>query len=181
MRRVVIIGSAGSGKSVLARQLGPILGLPVYHLDALYWKPGWVETPKAEWRAVVQRMVKQGSWIIDGNYRGTLDIRLEAAETIIFLDFPRAVCIWQVFKRRFQYIGRTRPDMALGCSERLNWDFIKWVWDYSRRSRPVVLEKVGRYSVGKRVHILRSGKEIKRFLQDVRNEGAVDPATSTGQ
>ena len=177
----MIIGSAGSGKSVLARQLGPILDLPVFHLDALHWKPGWVETPKAEWRAVVQRLANQASWTIDGNYMGTLDIRLAAADTIIFLDFPRPVCVWRVFKRRLQYIGKARPSMAPGCPERLNWDFIKWVWDYPRRSRPVVLEKLGQYSSGKSVHILRSGEEIKRFLQEVRNERAVKQATSTSQ
>ena len=110
-----------------------------------------------------------------------MDIRLAAAGTIIFLDFPRPVCVWRVFKRRLQYIGKARPDMAPGCLERLNWDFIKWVWDYPRRSRSVVLEKIGQYSVGKRVHILRSDEEIKRFLQDVRNERAVDPATSTSE
>jgi adenylate kinase family enzyme len=84
MKRIAIIGSCGAGKSTLARQMGTILGLEVIHLDSFFWKPGWVETPRVEWRSTVENLVKRETWIIDGNYGSTFDIRLEAADTIVF-------------------------------------------------------------------------------------------------
>ncbi len=124
MQKMAIIASGGSGKSELARRLGTILGLEVHHLDALHWKAGWVATPKPEWRALVEELAGRDSWILDGNYGGTLDVRLTAAGTIIFLDLPRMTCIWRVLKRSVQSRGRRRPDSALGCPERFNREFL---------------------------------------------------------
>ncbi len=88
MRRVMIIGSGGSGKSTLARQLGKILNIEVFHLDAIHWKPGWVETPLDEWKAIIDELTKKETWIIDGNYGDcTMETRIQAADTIIFLTF----------------------------------------------------------------------------------------------
>ncbi|MES2626184.1 MAG: AAA family ATPase, partial [Pseudomonadota bacterium] len=88
MQRIAIIGCGGSGKSTLANTLGQKLGLPVHHLDQLYWRPTWIETPKAEWESLQQQLCNQPAWIIDGNYGGTMDLRLAAADTVIFLDMP---------------------------------------------------------------------------------------------
>jgi adenylate kinase family enzyme len=85
MKKVLVIGSGGAGKSVFARQLGQVLNIDVVHLDALYWHPGWAETPRAEWRKVIEGLVRRDAWIIDGNYSNTLDFRLEACDTVIFL------------------------------------------------------------------------------------------------
>lgn len=120
MKKILIIGSGGVGKSTLARELGTILGLEVIHLDTWYWNPGWVETPKAEWQSIVQDLTLPESWIMDGNYSGTLDLRLSVADTVIFLDFTRILCLARVIKRRFMYAGQSRPDMASDCPERLN-------------------------------------------------------------
>ena len=76
----------------MAVRLGEILRLPVIHLDRLHWRPGWVEPPKQEWRRKVEEIVTAERWIIDGNFGGTMDIRLAASDTIVFLDFPRAIC-----------------------------------------------------------------------------------------
>ena len=93
MRRVAIIGSSGAGKSTLARRLGERTGLPVVHLDEHFWRPGWVETSRGEWRAVQTALCAQDAWIMDGNYSGTLDVRLARADTVVFLDLPRRVTI----------------------------------------------------------------------------------------
>ena len=167
MKRVAIIGSAGAGKSTLAREVGAVLGLEVFHLDALFWRPGWVETPDAEWRTTVEDLARGDSWIIDGNYGRTMDIRLSAADTIVFLDFPRATCLWRVIKRTVVGMSRTRPDMAPGCSERFAWHFIKWVWSYPSRSRPAVLNRIARHSPGRTVHTLRSSNEVRHFIQEL--------------
>jgi adenylate kinase family enzyme len=170
MKRIAIIGPAGSGKSTLAHELGAILGVAVVHLDALFWKPGWMETPKPEWRSIQEELVRRESWIIDGNYGGTLDVRLAAADTIIFLDFPRLLCLWRVIRRRLQYIGKDRPDVGPGCPERLTWRFLWWIWTYRARKRPAVLQKLAECANEKRVIVLRGPAAVRRFLEEMAEE-----------
>src|SRR5512144_2391466 len=133
MKRVLVIGSGGSGKTTFAKQLGERLRLPVIHLDSHYWHPGWVATPADEWAEHIQRFVAEPEWVMDGNYGGTLDTRLAACDTVIFLDLPRVVCLWRIVKRALRYWGQTRPDLAPGCPEQLTWEFIVWVWTYPAR------------------------------------------------
>ena len=169
MRKVLVIGSGGAGKSIFARQLGTLLNLDVIHLDALYWHPGWVETPRAEWRKVIEELLRRDAWIIDGNYSNTLDLRLEACDTVIFLDIARLICLWRVLKRAIRYRGRTRPDMAEGCRERLDWGFIRWVWSYQRRTKPRIIEILRQSAQSKEVIWLRSQAEVKRFLASAKD------------
>lgn len=169
MQRIAIIGSPGAGKSTLARQLSARLGLPVIHLDAAYWRPGWVETPKDDWEQTVRGLTQGESWIIDGNYSRTMDIRLAAADTIIYLDFPRHLCVWRVLKRAIQYRGRTRPDMGPGCPEKLaDRDFLAWVWNYPSRSRPDTLQRLADCrEAGKTVIRLCSPRAVRQFLESL--------------
>ena len=164
MRRVLVIGSGGAGKSRLAVALGVHLGLPVIHLDAEFWRPGWVETPAPEWRDRVAALVQRDAWIMDGNYGGTIPQRLAACDTVIFLDLPRFVCVWHIIRRTFQYAGRTRPDMAPGCPERLSLKFMWWVWTYRSRRRPEILERLAALPATVRVEIVRSRREVEEFL-----------------
>lgn len=165
MKRVLVIGSAGAGKSTFARKLGEKTGLEVIHLDKLYWKPNWVETTdKVEWRRVVAEALEGESWIIDGNYGDTLEMRLEPSDTVILLDFSRYVCIWRVVKRFILYRNGTRPDMAEGCNEQLDWEFLKWVWDYPKRSKPKVEALLTRFENEKTIIRLSSNTEIENFL-----------------
>jgi len=170
MKRVLVIGSGGAGKSTLARRLGEELGLPVIHLDRAYWRAGWVEPSKDEWRRMVEEMCAGDSWVMDGNYSGTLDVRLAACDAVVFLDLPRTVCLFRVVRRAWRYRGASRPDMGEGCREQLNKDFLTfllWVWDYPRRSRPKVLERLRALSEGKQIYILRSSAEAEEFLDRV--------------
>lgn len=160
----MVIGSSGAGKSTLARRLGERLGIEVIHLDALFWKPGWVETPRPEWAALQRELVRRPAWIMDGGYGGTLDIRYQAADTIVFLDLPRLVCIWRAIKRRVANHGRTRPDMAAGCPERLDPGHLKYIWDYPKRRRGQVLQKLAEYAASKRCVHLRSNRDVDRFI-----------------
>ncbi len=130
MRKVIVIGSGGAGKSTFAVRLGERLGLPVIHQDALYWRPSWVETPPDEWKATLATLVQRDAWIMDGNFGGTLDLRIAASDTVILLDLPRTVCLWRALKRAVRYLGRTRPDMAEGCNEKIDLQFLRWIWDY---------------------------------------------------
>ena len=172
MRKVLVIGSGGAGKSTFARRLGELLNVEVFHLDALYWKAGWVETPKAEWAETVAEVARRDSWIMDGNYSGTLDIRLKACDTVIFLDMPRLVCLWRVLRRSIIYRNRSRPDMGAGCQEKFDKEFIKfllWVWNYPKQTRPKIIELIREHSGGKTFVRLRSPAEARRYLTGVRN------------
>jgi adenylate kinase family enzyme len=169
MRRILIIGPGGAGKSTLARRLGARLGLEVFHLDKFYWRPGWVEPPKDEWLKILAGLAARESWIMDGNYSGTLEQRLAHCDTVILLDPPRLLCLWRIARRRLAYRAGGRPDMAEGCPEGLSPEFVRWVWDYPRRSRPKVLAKLSSAAAGKGVIRLRSRREVERFLAAPNN------------
>jgi adenylate kinase family enzyme len=173
MRRVLVIGSGGAGKSTLSRRLGERLGLEVIHLDVAYWLPGWVEPPKDEWARKVDEFCQRDSWVIDGNYSDTLERRLAACDTVVFLDLPRTVCVWRVLKRRVMYWATPRPDVAEGCPETVNAEFLLWVWNYPVRSRPKVLPLLEKYGADKKVVRLRSSAEVERFLNRLEGEATV--------
>lgn len=170
MRKILVIGSGGAGKSTFARRLGQLLDIEVIHLDALYWHAGWIETPKPEWAKRVAELVQRDAWIMDGNYSGTFDIRLKACDAVIFLDMPRLLCLWRVLKRSVIYRKRSRPDMGAGCPEKLDSDFIKfllWIWNYPKRTRPKILAWMRENAESKKAVRLRSPAETERYLADV--------------
>jgi adenylate kinase family enzyme len=173
VKRILVIGSGGAGKSTFARQLGEILHLPVIHLDQAYWKAGWEKPSKAEWESTVASLIAQHEWIMDGNFGGTLPQRLQRADAIILLDISRWICLWRVAKRVIRYRGRHRPDMPPGCQERFDLQFIKWIWNYPSRSRPAKMALIAATGPDQRVVILRSSREARRFLDDTRREEAL--------
>lgn len=165
MSRIAIIGSPGAGKSTFARQLGDITGIEVFHLDSLFWKPGWVETPRSEWVALQNWLVRRPSWIIDGNYGATMDIRIDAADTVIFLDFARRVCLYRVAKRALRYRGRTRPDMGKGCPEKIDTAFLRYIWGFRRREHETILRRLHEAKqAGKQVLSLKTRREVAGYL-----------------
>ncbi len=170
MRKVLVIGSGGAGKSTFARRLGETLGLPVVHLDSCYWQPGWVEPPKDDWLKTVEGLLARDEWVMDGNYSDTLAVRLAACDTVIFLDLPRTVCLWRVFKRALMYHRKSRPDVAEGCVETLNAEFFRWVWDYPKRSRPKVIRRLKEHARSKQLIRLRSRAEVRKFLDGIQAE-----------
>ena len=147
MKKVVVIGSGGSGKSTFSRRLCEITGLPVVHLDRLFWHPSWTRTPEDEWREVVKRETEKPEWIMDGNFGGTRAMRMQAADTIIMLDLPRWVCMYRILKRILLYRRNSRPDMAEGCHDRFDPEFIVWVWNYRKTSRQKALAELDELKV----------------------------------
>ena len=164
MKRVLVIGPGGSGKSTFARRLGQILGIEVKHLDKFYWRAGWTKLSNEEWLKTVDELTSGDSWIIDGNFGGTLAQRVARCDTIIFLDMPRLLCLWRVTRRRMLYRNRSRPDMSEGCNEKLDLEFIDWVWNYSKRSRPRVVKLLNENSETKKVVWLRSRADAEKFM-----------------
>lgn len=168
MRRVLVIGSGGAGKSVLARRMGERLGLEVIHLDVHYWRPGWAEPPEDAWRDRVRELIARDAWVMDGNFGGTLEMRVERADTVVLLDLPRLLCAWRVLSRWRRWRGRSRPDLAPGCPEGFDLPFLRWVWRYPKDSRPNVLAVLDRHRDGRRVEILRSRRAVDRFVRELQ-------------
>jgi adenylate kinase family enzyme len=164
MKRVLVIGSSGAGKSTFSRRLGEKTGLEVIHLDKLHWKPNWTEPPKDEWQKTVAEALKSDSWIMDGNYSATIEMRIRAADTVVFLDFPRLLCVYRILKRVFLSYGKTRPDMAEDCKEQFDWVFVKWVWNFPNRSKPRVERLLEQYGNEKTVIRLKSRREVEDFF-----------------
>lgn len=172
MDKIVIIGSPGAGKSVLARDLGKILDIEVFHLDRYFWQPGWKEHPR-ETRLLIQQELLQGKdqWLIEGTYLGSSDDRLNAADTIIFLDMPCLQCLWRIFKRHIQYRNRSRPDIPDGCTDRLTVTRILKVLVFPFRGRNHFLAKMRdirareMHQPGKKTILTyRSSEQARNFL-----------------
>ncbi len=165
MKRILIIGSGGAGKSTLARRMSEISGIPLIHLDRHYWRAGWEQTPKAEWMEMVAELIAADEWIIDGNFDGSLDLRLSRADTVIFLDMPRYLCFYRVIKRRLTFRGTNRPDMAEGCHEKLDLEFLWWLWRYPNSDRRDCETKIVRSGGHVNVVRLRSAAEVEEFVK----------------
>lgn len=163
MKRIMVIGiSPGVGKSTFAQKLGRSLGIEVYHLDSLFWKPGWVEASIDEFTAAQEDVLQKESWIIDGNYSNTFKLRTQHADTIIYLELPRYVCLYRVVKRWLKHYGKKRPD--LGCTEKLDWEFIKFIWTTYKPRVHKMHERLTELSKEKQVIILKGQKEINSYF-----------------
>jgi adenylate kinase family enzyme len=149
VRRVIIVGPGAAGKSTLAVRLAEITGLPVIELDSLFWRPGLVATPRDQWAAIQRELAGHESWIMDGDLGpyDVLDVRLRAADTIVFLDFSLARCAWRAIRR-----SRERAD------------FWRWLFTYRRRSRPLLLQAIATHAVNADIHVLRTPRTVRRFL-----------------
>jgi adenylate kinase family enzyme len=155
----MIIGCPGSGKSTFARGLAAKTGLPLYYLDMMYWNPDRTTKPKDEFRAALRETVVLPEWIIDGNYGSTLEVRMEACDTVIFLDYPVEVCISGVEERR----GKPRPDMPWIETDP-DLEFIEFIKKYNQESRPKVIELLEKYKE-KNIIIFKSRAEADEYLR----------------
>ncbi len=161
----MIIGPPGSGKSTLAKRVSAITGLPLYHMDQLHFLPGWVEKPKDEFHGLIADIAARDEWIIEGGYTATFPLRMPRADTIIWLDLPRHVCFPRVLKRLILHYGRVRGDMAPGCPERLELDFLKWAWTFNKVHAAKYRVALATYAPHAHVVRLGSRREAQTFIQ----------------
>lgn len=165
MERVLIIGCGGAGKSTLARQLGEKTGLPVIHLDQIFWSPGsWQHMERPAFDRAVRMEMQRPKWILDGNYDRTVQERLELCDTVIYLDYPRLVCLLSWLKRVMTYRGKSRPDMGPDCAEWLDPNFVKWIWNFNREHRKAYYAMLKDHPQ-KQIHIFKNRRQLRRFLQ----------------
>lgn len=163
----MIIGCPGAGKSTLANRLGAITDLPVIHLDQQYWHPNWIESDATEWHATVRQLAAQPTWIIDGNYGSTMNLRLQHADTVIFLDYPTLTCLYRITKRIWTYHGEERPDMPPGCRERFSLDFYHYVLIFNLIRRKKILQRLEDHSITRSIFIFTKDREVETFLQEI--------------
>ena len=142
MQRVLVMGSSGSGKSTFARRLSEITGLPFVSLDGLFWKPGWVASDNAEFGQRVAEVARRPQWVMDGNFTGSGagELRRQVSDTVIWFDLPRRTCMFGLMKRIAGSYGQVRPEMAEGCPEKFDFEFLRYVWNYRRQQRPKLLD-----------------------------------------
>jgi adenylate kinase family enzyme len=164
MRRMLVVGWPGAGKSTFARRLGAKLGVPVIHLDFHYWRPGWQLPDLAEWREQVTTLVAQPAWVIDGNYANTFDIRMPRADSVVWLDYPRAVCMRRVLRRIIKSYGHTRPDLPPGCPEKFDLEFLRYVWDFPRTQRSRIPAGIDQFGGHLRVTRFGCDRDAENFL-----------------
>jgi adenylate kinase family enzyme len=177
-QRVVVIGSSGAGKSTFARRLGAATGLPVTHIDQLFWQPGWVQTPKPLYLERLAAVVSQDRWIIEGVNASTLDLRLPRADLLVWLERSRLVCLRRVAQRIVSSYGSIRPDMAHGCPEQLpDFEFLTYIWTFSTRIAPRIEAAIDQHGMRERTVRLSSDADAKAWLATL--DPAVRPKTDT--
>ena len=164
MRKVMIMGCPGSGKTTLARKLSCKLNLPLVHLDVLNWRDHWQTVSTEEFDALLLQEVRKEAWIIDGNYHRTIPLRLEHCDTVIYLDYSRMTCLFGVIKRVLKGYGKSRPDMGGNCPERFDFSFLKFVWDFNKNNRKNYLEMLS-HQKDKTVIIFHNRRECSEFLR----------------
>jgi adenylate kinase family enzyme len=170
VKRIAVTGPAGAGKSRLARELGDLLAIRVLHLDALFWKPGWVPTPSSEYEALQRRELAGDSWIVDAQFDDALHDWLRAADTVVFIDASPLRCLWRVSKRRLNRgasVGAPAPAGKPAALHRSVLKFVRNQWRYRRRVRRAVLAELAREREGRRIVVVRRDSDAVAFLRSV--------------
>ena len=158
--RIAVIGCPGSGKSTFARRLRDLTGLPLYHLDAIYWKPDRTTLPREEFYPLMQEIIARDKWIIDGNYQSTMDWRVEACDAVVFLDYATEVCVEGVRRRK----GQLRSDMPWIETE-TDEEFLDYVRRFREEQRPAGLDLLQKHPQ-KAIFTFTTRTEAETFLEN---------------
>jgi len=171
VRRVLIVGSPGAGKSTLALALAARTRLPLTHLDAVYWQPGWVRPSDDSWTAKLETLLAAERWILDGNYTGSLARRAERGDTVVVLDFPRVLCLWRAIWRALRSRRPDRSPLEASGLHRdpLDREFLAFIWHFPAVARRQLALLSGR--PGLEVVVLRSDAQVRRWLNEVGRPG----------
>ncbi len=168
VNRIAIVGAPGSGKSTIARKLGELTGLPVYHMDHIHWKPGWVARDRSEKIEMALGILAQEQWIFEGGFSEIHSERLSRADMLIWLDLPFWLRVWRVIKRTVRWFGQSRPDMQIECKEGLNPEmlkFFKYIWDTRHSARAKIAASVNPAPHGLILVHLTSPNQVHKFLR----------------
>jgi adenylate kinase family enzyme len=181
MQRVLILGCSGAGKSTFSRRLAAITGLPRIELDHAFWRPGWVTPPREEWLQTVAALCERPAWIMDGNYSSSLHLRLPRADTVILLDYARQLCLWRVLSRIAKGYGQAGKGTPAGCPEQLDLEFLRYVWNFDKRTKPKLLAALKTRDSHLRLFPLKSDRDAERLLAELSKTLAALPDIETGE
>lgn len=159
MKKIIVIGCPGSGKSTFSKALHKITGIALFHLDMLYWNADQTTVERSVFLERLSQVLQKSEWIIDGNYASTMEQRLQACDTVIFLDYPPEVCLNGVRERR----GKPRSDLPWVETGAEDGAFIQYIKNYNIQNRPHVVELLGKYP-HKNIYIFTSREEAAEFL-----------------
>ena len=159
MKKIIVIGCPGSGKSYFSKELQKITGLPLYHLDMMFWNADKTTVDKSTFMTRLNNVLKAEEWIIDGNYVSTMELRVEACDTVFFLDYPTDICLDGVKER----LGKSRSDMPW-IENTEDADFVDFIKSFSETTRPKIVNILQRYR-NKSVFIFADRKEANEFLE----------------
>lgn len=172
-KKIAIFGNAGSGKTTLALQIKDALQLPLYHLDQYYWLPNWERGSFEKFQDAHHELCKKEVWILEGSYHKLLPERIEHADVVIFLDMPRYLCLWRVFKQSIVHWTKVIPGNPAQCKQFLFTfkflEFIQWVWNFNKRSRPMIYDILEEFKDQKQIYVLRSTKETNSLIKKLRH------------
>ncbi|MDO4460331.1 MAG: DNA topology modulation protein [Clostridia bacterium] len=168
--KIAILGHSGSGKSTLARKLGEHYKIEVLHLDTVQWMPNWTERPLEEKKTIVENFMNtHDEWVIDGNYSNLYqERRLEEADMIVEMLFGRFASFFRVLRRYKQYKGKTRPDMGEGCNEKVDAEFVKWIFFDGRSKSKLAHFKDVDEKYSHKTRIIKNQKELDKFCREMR-------------
>ncbi|QWW69411.1 AAA family ATPase [Rhizobium sp. WYJ-E13] len=163
--RIVVIGGSGGGKSTLAQKLASHFDLTYLSIDRdIRWLPGWVERGKEEQRQRIIERIAGERWIMDGTNTSTFDIRLPRTDIVIWVRMPRLLCVWGVLTRWLKHLGRTRPEMAPGCIEKVDWEFLEFIWTFEKKFTPRVTAAIAAHGPHVPVLQVKSRRQMRALL-----------------
>ncbi len=162
MNKIIVIGCPGSGKSTFSKELNKITGIPLYHLDNMYWNADKTVVEKQVFLERLFFVLAKNEWIIDGNYASTMELRMQACDTVIFLDYSVGVCLDGVKKR----VGTKRSDMPWVETDCDDKEFIEFIKNYNKQNRPKVMELLEKYS-NKNVYVFSNREKAQEFLSNL--------------
>ena len=165
MKRILIIGSNGAGKSTFSYRLAEHTNLPLIHIDKLYWRNNWEVTPRQEFEELVCTQAKKPEWIIEGNNIGSLEQRLKYADTVFWFEFSPFLCVWNVLKRQQRYRGKVRPDLPDQCVSKLNFRFLRDVWRFNKKNHARIAQKL-EASQAQVIHF-SNYNQVKKYLRSL--------------
>lgn len=165
MKKVLVIGCPGSGKSTFSSRLSKESGLPVIHLDSLYWKPGWISCSNQEFDEILSNLLPQETYIMDGNYGRTLDVRMPFVDTVFFFDFSRYLCLYRVIKRTILNHGKPGEYMGKECTESIDYTFVKSVWNFRKNQRARIINALENYKGSKNIVIFRKPRQVNNYFK----------------
>ena len=167
-RRILVLGSPGAGKTFLSAFLAKHLGLDLIRLDDHFWKPGPVRLPTDQWRALVVKLASSRAWVMDGTYEASLDLRIPAADAIVFIRRNRWLCLWRVVSRRLRNPWQPQPDSSPGHA--LTSFFLRYVFRFPTATAPEVFRLVAAH--GKSMIVLDGAGDVARLIERLERNGA---------